>query len=86
MLHTLAARALLMATSTGEDIIAHPTIIQECIHYVLRNMPAQLRTHMAFNIHLEIMHVIYESCPADFGNAKEFPPAPVDNYGYHFGL
>jgi hypothetical protein len=86
MLHSLAARVLIMATETGDDIAACPLLLTECINYVLRKMPASLRTSMAFNIQIEVMSVMYDAVYLDFGNAPEFPPAPVDNYGAHFGL
>jgi hypothetical protein len=86
MLHSIAARVLLMASETADAIIEEPMLLTECINYVLRNMPAPLRNHMAFNVQIEVMSAIYDCDHLNFGDAPEFPPAPVDNYGYHFGL
>jgi hypothetical protein len=76
MLHTLAARVLMMATETGEDIAECPLLITECINYVLRKMPASLRTTLAFNIQIEVMSVMYDAVYMDFGNAPEFDVDP----------
>lgn len=86
MLHSLSARVLLMATSTGQDIAECPMMLTECIEYVLRKMPKGPKSVMAFNIQIEVMSVMYDCTHLNFGDAPEFPPAPVDNYGYHFGL
>lgn len=76
MLHALAARVLMMITETGTDIAEQPLILNECIEYVLRKMPASLRTTMAFNIHIEVLATIYDALPIDFGNAPEYGVDP----------
>ena len=76
MYNKLAARVLLMAAETGQDIAECPLILTECIDYVLRKVPAGLKTYMAFHIQMEVLSVLYDAVPVNFGNAPEYSVDP----------